>query len=145
MSEINATTQPATWRIWLQAVRPFAYPASVVPVLVGAMLALSYEGEARWALFPLALICSVLFHTGTNLVSDAADFKRGVDREGTYGSSGVLVAGLLRPEQVFWGGVAAFALGCLLGLAFVWIRDRKSVVVGKSVDLGGARIIKKKN
>ena len=41
-------------------------------------------------------------------------------------------------------GVTDFAQGELGDIVYVEIEDRKSVVQGKSVDLGGRRIIKKK-
>ncbi|MHC4717666.1 MAG: 1,4-dihydroxy-2-naphthoate octaprenyltransferase [Planctomycetota bacterium] len=121
MTERAVQMPRARWTVWLRAVRAFSFTASLMPVLVGAMLALS-AGQVRWELVPLVAVASVLFHAGTNLVSDAGDFARGVDREGTHGGSGVLTGGLLKTRSVFLGGVALLALGSGLGLVMVWIR-----------------------
>ncbi len=79
--------------IWLQAVRAFSFTAHIVPIFVGAMLALYFEGPVNWWLFPLVVLCSLLFHTGTNLVSDYYDYKNGVAQDYTFGSSKVIGEG----------------------------------------------------
>lgn len=121
----------------MQAVRAFSFTASMVPVFVGAMLALAYEGTVRWSLFPLVVVCSLLFHGGTNLVSDYFDFQRGVDRKDTFGSSGVLVNRLLQPRQVLHAGLLLFALGCVLGLILLAYRGMPIFVLGVIGLLGG--------
>ena len=137
MSICQARTPPSSVRTWLQAVRPFAFTATAVPVLLGGALAVGYSGAVRWELFPLVAICSLLFHAGTNLVSDAGDYRRGLDREGKLGGSGVLVAGLLTPRQIFFAGVAAFAVGSLLGLIMVWARGPVVLYLGLAGLAGG--------
>lgn len=120
-------TRPATiptrsrLSIWVQAVRPFAFTASLVPGLVAASLAMSFDGPVRWALLPLVLGGCVLLHGGTNMVSEYFDFRNRVDRADTVHSN-VLVDGLLPPRHVLWGGVAVFALAALLGAALILAR-----------------------
>ena len=80
-------SHPGKVALWFRAVRPFAYSASIIPVALGGLWAFG-EGPINWINFVLAIIAGVLFHTGTNLVNDYYDFKKGVDREGTFGSSG---------------------------------------------------------
>jgi len=123
--------------IWVQAVRAFSFTASMTPILVGAMFALEYPGEVNWWLFPLVVICSLLFHAGTNLVSDYYDFQRGVDRKDTFGSSGVLVNGILEPRQVLRAGLLMFSLGFLLGLILVAFRGMPIFWLGVIGLLGG--------
>ncbi len=137
MAEETSSGSRSPLIILVQAVRAFSFTASMVPVLVGAMFALSYEGEVRWGLFPLVVVCSLLFHAGTNLVSDYFDFQRGVDRKDTLGSSGVLVDGLLLPKQVLNAGLLMFALGFLLGLILVYYRGAPIFWLGVIGILGG--------
>ena len=75
-------------RVWLQAVRPFSFTASLVPVLVGAALAFNFQSDAAWSLFPLIVLCSVLFNAGTNTVSDYYDFRNDVLVDHTVGLRG---------------------------------------------------------
>lgn len=124
--------------LWLQAARPFAYSASIVPVLVGAMIALA-DGNpnANWLLFPIALIAGVLFHTGTNMVSEYHDYRKGVDRPETYGSSRILVDKLMEPKTVLHGGYVAFAIGFILGMILVYFHGLPMLILGLVGLLGG--------
>ena len=46
---------------WIQAIRPFAYPASVVPILVGTMFSIAYfDGDIHWWLLPIVLVAGIL-------------------------------------------------------------------------------------
>lgn len=124
--------------IWFQAFRPFAYSASITPVLVGAMIALAYyPGEISWFLFPVAMIAGVLFHTATNLISEYFDYKKGVDRIDTYGSSRVIVESLLDPRKVLIAGYIAFALGFALGGILIYFRGVEMLLFGIIGLLGG--------
>lgn len=148
--DVMADQPRSTFSVWIQAVRAFSFTASMVPIFVGAMLALSYDlpspaeagsakagGDVRWVLFPLVVVCSLLFHAGTNLVSDYFDFQRGVDRKNTFGSSGVLVNGLLQPKQILNAGLLMFGLGFVLGLILVWFRGMPIFWLGVIGLLGG--------
>jgi len=136
MSEHPANPAPSRWIIWFRAVRPFSFTASLMPVLVGAMLALSAEA-VRWELLPLVAAASVLLHAGTNLVGDAGDFARGVDRRDSLGGSRVLVDGLLTGRAVLCGGLVLLVAGAALGLVMVWIRGPVVLYLGLAGVVGG--------
>ncbi len=122
------------FKIWLRAARPFSFTASIIPVLIATAFAYSNENlTINWALLPVVLLGAVLFHIGSNMVSDYYDYKFGVDAEDTYGGSGVLVEKLLQPRQVLAGGLLAFALGFLIGLILVYVRGYQVLLMG----LGG--------
>ncbi len=123
--------------VWFQATRPFSLTASVLPVVIGAVLAAAAEGPVSWPLFPLIVACSLLFHIGTNMVSDYFDYRRGVDRDETYGGSRVLVEGLLTPKQLLAAGVILFAIGFSLGLLLVAVRGWPIFILGVIGLLGG--------
>jgi 1,4-dihydroxy-2-naphthoate octaprenyltransferase len=102
----------------------------VVPVLVGAALALEH-GDTLWGLFPVVLLCSVLFQAGTNAINDYFDFARSVDGDDPRsGSSGVLTRGLLHPNTMFVFGVGLFGAGVLLGLVLVYHRASRYYLSG---------------
>lgn len=124
-------------KIWLQAVRPFSFTASMIPVLLGAAAAFYLEIPARWGLLPLIIIASLAIHGATNLVSDYFDYKKGVDRPETFGSSRVLVEGLLTPRQVLVGGLILFALTAAIGSIFVAIYGMPILLLGLVGILGG--------
>ncbi|MFH2010924.1 MAG: 1,4-dihydroxy-2-naphthoate octaprenyltransferase [bacterium] len=123
--------------LWIQAVRAFSFTASVIPVLVGGLFALGATGPKRWALLPLAVLGGLLLHAGTNLINDYYDFQRGVDREGTFGSSGILVAGLMPPRSIFLGALVAFGLTVAIGVVLVAERGWPMLLLGGTGLLGG--------
>ncbi|HET6489683.1 MAG TPA: 1,4-dihydroxy-2-naphthoate octaprenyltransferase [Syntrophales bacterium] len=123
--------------VWFQAARPFSLTASVLPVVIGAVLAATVDGPVDWPLFPLIVACSLLFHIGTNMVSDYFDYSRGVDRDETFGSSRVLIEGLLTPKQLLAAGVILFAVGFSLGLLLVAVRGWPIFILGVIGLLGG--------
>ncbi len=123
--------------IWLQAARTFSFPASMVPVFIGAMLAVSFPGEVAWGLFPLVVACSLLFHAGTNMVSDYFDFRKGVDSDCSFGSSRVIVEDLLSPRQALVGGLLLFAAGVLLGFVLIAVRGWPMLLLGMIGFAGG--------
>ena len=104
--------------LWLKAVRPYAYSASLVPVAIGGLHARQAGAEFSGLRFGAALAAGVLLHTAANLWNDYFDFKHGVDRAGGGVGSGVLVAGEMTPARCFRGAAICAALAALLG---VWL------------------------
>lgn len=124
--------------LWVQAARPFAYPATIVPIIVAIAWALfNNAGIIHWELVPVILIAGILFHTGTNLVGEYFDYKKGVDRPETFGSSRILVDGLMKPKTVLYGGYASFAFGFVLGLILVAYHGLPMLALGVIGLIGG--------
>jgi len=133
----DTTARKGTLAVWLQAVRAFSFPASIVPVAVGTVLAAHFEGSVAWWLVPFVAVASVVMHAATNLVNDYFDYEKGVDKDDTYGGSRVLVSELLTPKQVFLGGMALFAVSCGIGLLFIAVRGWPILALGVVGVLGG--------
>jgi 1,4-dihydroxy-2-naphthoate octaprenyltransferase len=123
-------SQRSKLSLWVQVVRAFSFTASLIPVLVAASFAFYQEQQIAWPLLPLAALCAVLLHAGTNVVSEYYDFKKGVDKDYTFGSSRVLVEGLLPEREVLIGGCIFFAVGFLLGLILVAARGWPLLALG---------------
>ncbi len=105
-------------KAWLLATRPWSFPASIVPMLVGGALA-HRAGEFGGGLFVLTLVGGLLFHIGANLFNTYFDFRRGVDSSADADDR-TLVDAILRPRDVIMGGLAAFAVGAGIGGFLVW-------------------------
>ncbi len=123
---MSAESLPSPLRRWIVAARPWALPASVMPVLFGTVLALAMKPAAgfRPLGFLAALLAMVLLHTGANMLSDVFDFRRGLDREPTP-VSGAIVRGWLSVGAVARAAILLIALGAALGvgLALRYSRD----------------------
>lgn len=106
--------------VWYHALRPFSYSASIVPVLVGSVVAWKDSGQFNWVLFLATLCGSVLIHVGTNLGNEYFDYTQGVDRADSLGPAGVILEGKLKPEQVLRAAILAFLFGAILGMYIVF-------------------------
>lgn len=133
MTVITANNKAKTWGL---AIRAFALPASVVPVVVGSAFAYYISGTFNWGLFMLALLAGMLYHTGCNLMNDYYDFKKGLDRDDTFGGSRVLVNGTLSPKEVMVGSYITLALGTLIGLYFIKLFGLPMLLIGVAGLLG---------
>src|SRR5690349_9818866 len=102
-----------TLRLWWAASRPVSFTASVIPVLVGTLLAA--EDSFTWWTAVLALLGSVLIHAGTNYVNDYYDYRKGADNEESLGPAGFIQRGVLSPRAVLTAGIVCFAAGAGIG------------------------------
>jgi 1,4-dihydroxy-2-naphthoate octaprenyltransferase len=131
MTNDKIVTQRSKSSLWVQAVRPFAFSASVIPVLLGAMGALLFfPGNIAWYLLPVLIVAAILFHTGGNLISEYFDYKNEVDRKETLGGGRILVDELLPPKHILNAGILSFVVGFLLGLILVWVRGLDILYLG---------------
>jgi len=110
----------SNWTIWRTAVRPFAYTASVLPVLLGVALARHAGFPFLRGRFALTLAGVVCFHTAANLLNDCFDFRRGLDDK-VNPSSGAVVRGWISDRQAFRAAMGFLAAGMLCGFALVWL------------------------
>ncbi|MEX0782919.1 MAG: 1,4-dihydroxy-2-naphthoate octaprenyltransferase [Dehalococcoidia bacterium] len=122
-------------RLWWQASRPFSFTASIIPVIVGTLLAA--EHEFRWWAALLALVGSVLIHAGTNLVNDYYDFRKGADNEDSLGPAGFIQRGLVQPNAVRNAGIVCFAAGAAIGLVLCALTSWELIWLGIASVLAG--------
>lgn len=116
--------------LW-RATRAYSFPASVVPVLLGTVLAArGYAGtaDAHFDLrtFLLVVIGAVLAHSGANVLNDYFDFVKGVDTRPEHGS-GVLTRRELTPSQALTFGLAQ--LGAAAACAVFLLPTHARIVV----------------
>jgi len=109
----------ASLKKWLIAGRPWALPASVMPVLFGTSLAVVIGSSRLDVLgFLMALLAMMALHTASNMLSDVFDFRSGLDRDVTP-VSGAIVRGSLSAKQVAAGSIFLFVFGSVLGIILV--------------------------
>ena len=108
--------QPAVPRgpkAWFLALRPWSFPASIVPMLVGG--ALAYRADFwDWPLFLLTLVGGLFFHIGANLTNTYFDFQRGADTV-EHADDRTLVDSMLQPRDVLLLTAFFFLAGSALG------------------------------
>ena len=114
--------------VW-EILRPFAYTASAIPVLVGGAVA-SVDGLFQWAPFIAALAGAMLLHSGTNVINEIYDVRRGVDTIASPRASHALVKGRLTERAAFAVAFGAFVLAIVAGLYLIALRGPAIVGLG---------------
>lgn len=116
-----------TLKEWLIAVRPWSFPASVMPLVT--LFYLFWTGhDVRWGYGIWALADMILFHCAGNTWSDWFDFRKHVDAADTFGAK-TITSGMFTPREIrnlsfslllvaVTGGVA---LMFVTGLPLLWI------------------------
>jgi 1,4-dihydroxy-2-naphthoate octaprenyltransferase len=128
---------------YVQALRAFSFPASVVPVLLGAALAargyFTPDGRGAFspAVFALTLVGALLAHAGGNVLNDHFDYVRGVDTRPEHGS-GVLTQGLLTPAQTALFGTLLMGGALLCGVGVMLLAPASTATVLLLALLGAA-------
>jgi len=110
---------------WIIATRPWSFPASTMPALVTISYVYFLKNEIasdiNWFYGVLAFIGACIFQASGNLIGDYFDFKYGVDRKESFGSSRMLVDRIFSPKTILNYGIIMLAIGILLGL-FLFVR-----------------------
>lgn len=122
-------------KLWFAAARPFSFTASVVPVLIGTLLAA--EVSFSWWKALLALVGSVLIHAGTNFANDYFDYRKGADTPDSLGPAGFIQRGLLTPREVLGAAVVCFATGSAIGLVLCAVTSWELLWLGLASVLAG--------
>lgn len=107
------------FKVAFKALRPFAFPATIAPVLLGTFI----SPHVSIPLFILVFIGLILAHSAVNVLSDYFDYVRGVDTWRVLGSSRVLVDGLMKPKHHLLLGVVLLILSLAIGFYFVFAVD----------------------
>ena len=130
-NDLTIKPTPHSLKAWIQVFRIFSYTAAIIPILLGAAMAMSSNVDnIRWWLLPLILPAGLLIQAGTNLVNEYYDLKKGVDRPDSHGSSRALVDQLLNPTHVLIAGLTCFALSAAIGIIFVSIHGWPILMLG---------------
>jgi 1,4-dihydroxy-2-naphthoate polyprenyltransferase len=114
----------AEWlRIWWNGMRPGYLPLSLMPVLVGSVLAWTQSITAKMPRgnfhpqrFLVLLLTVVCLQIGEHLVNDYYDYLRGIDTSNALGPGGLIQQGLIKPVRVLTIGLIMLLLGAVFGV-----------------------------
>ncbi len=125
-----------TLKIWMTEIRAPFFTATVVPILLGAVIAWARTSSFHWGHFLLTMAGGLLLHTGANVANDYYDHLSGTDEMNVEfvrpftGGSRMIQEGLLTPRAVLSGALAALALACVVGLYLAYVRGPLILVLG---------------
>ncbi|TFJ92804.1 1,4-dihydroxy-2-naphthoate polyprenyltransferase [Lentibacillus salicampi] len=103
------------FQIWWRLLRPHTLTASIIPVFVGTMFALTGH-HINILLFLAMLLASILIQTATNMFNEYYDFVRGLDNEKSVGIGGTIVRDGISPKKVLGLALSFFGIAMLLGV-----------------------------
>ena len=112
---------------WVLGARPRTLPAAVVPVALGAALAV--ERDPIWWRAGLALVVSLALQVGVNYANDYSDGVRGTD-EVRVGPTRLTAGGLASPGAVKRAAYLAFAVAAVAGLILALVTSWWLIAVG---------------
>jgi 1,4-dihydroxy-2-naphthoate octaprenyltransferase len=119
-----------------EILRPFAFTASVIPVLAGAALAWVNELWA-WTPFIASVLGAVLLHSGTNVLNEVYDVRKGIDSITSPRMSHAIVKGRMSERSAFVVAGTAFGLAILVGVYLIALRGPAILGLGALGLLGG--------
>ncbi|QKY69763.1 1,4-dihydroxy-2-naphthoate polyprenyltransferase [Lentibacillus sp. CBA3610] len=103
------------FQIWWRLLRPHTLTASVIPVFVGTMFALTTH-QINVLLFLAMLLASILIQSATNMFNEYYDFVRGLDNERSVGIGGTIVRDGISPKTVLRMAFGFFGVAIMLGV-----------------------------
>ena len=106
------------FKLYFKATRPWAFTASLVPVIFGGVFAY-YEGFFHPGIFILTILGGVMVHGATNTINDYFDYMEGVDIPGS--STGMLVQKEISPQQILKLAYFCSSVAALVGVYFVLV------------------------
>jgi len=128
--------QTPKWKLWLQEVRAPFFTASIVPILLGAVIGWEHTGHFHWGYFLLTLLGGLFLHAGTNVANDYFDHLSGNDEVNVEfvrpytGGSRMIQRKLLTAREVLTGSLIFFASGSLIGFYLTYARGVGVLLLG---------------
>jgi len=123
-------------KLWIVETRAPFFTATIVPILLGSLIAWARGEPFHWDLFLMTLLGGLFLHAGANMINDYMDHLRGTDEINVEfvrpftGGSRMIQEGLLTPRQVLSASLLCLALGSLVGLYLASVRGWAILLLG---------------
>ena len=134
MSELGARPRLSVWWTFFLTTRLPFLTATIVPVVLGGMVA-ARDHAFAWGWFLLTLLGAVLIHLGLNMANDLFDDASGADAANVTptpfsGGSRVLQYGLVSRRAVLVAATGCYAAGIAIGLFLAAARGWELLIIG---------------
>lgn len=121
---------------WFWLARPFSLTAAAVPVLFGSALAFN-DGVFSFFPFLAMLLASLFIQAATNMFNEFYDEQRGLDKAGSVGIAGTIVAGRMKARRVLAGALFCYTIALAFSIYLVYAGGLPILVLGCLSALGG--------
>jgi 1,4-dihydroxy-2-naphthoate octaprenyltransferase len=105
-------------RAWVQASRPPFFIATLIPLVIGWLMARSHGWQA--GRFVLVLAACFVVHFVTNIANDYFDYIQGTDSGEAIGGSRVIQQDKITPTQLGWAIILLYFIGFIISLYIVF-------------------------
>jgi 1,4-dihydroxy-2-naphthoate octaprenyltransferase len=106
--------------LWIAAFRPKTLIASISPILIGTVLALT-SGHFNLAIFLYTLLTGVGIQIATNLANDYFDYLKGADTEERKGPMRLTQSGEVSLTSIKIGVITSFIIPALTGSYLIMV------------------------
>jgi 1,4-dihydroxy-2-naphthoate polyprenyltransferase len=120
---------------WIVGARPRTLPAALVPVALGAVVAVGGGGASWWRVLPAGIV-SLSLQVGVNFANDYSDGVRGTD-EKRVGPTRLVASGLASARSVKKAAIAAFGVAAVVGFVLAALTTWWLIAVGAAAILAG--------
>ena len=101
------------------AARPKTLLMSIIPVVIGTLLAVKEGAKFDFILAFLAALTGFFVQIGTNYMNDALDFRKGADTPDRLGPERAVQKGWLTAEEMLRAGYISFIFAILCGIPLI--------------------------
>src|SRR5207302_11298643 len=117
--------RPPFLALWLRTMRIPFLQATIVPVILGGVIAFQVAHAFNLGTFLLTLLGASLIQIATNMFNDYFDFKSGNDLQVRHqnpfaGGGRILTTGLIRPSTHLVVSTSCLILGSLIGFYLIF-------------------------
>ncbi|MBN2008630.1 1,4-dihydroxy-2-naphthoate octaprenyltransferase [candidate division KSB1 bacterium] len=108
-------------KIWIREIRAPFFTGTIVPIVLGTIVAYNQTGSISWFYFALTLIGGLALHAGANVSNDYFDHLSDDDEINNEfaapftGGSRVIQDGLLTPREVLIGSIVSYLIAAIVG------------------------------
>jgi 1,4-dihydroxy-2-naphthoate octaprenyltransferase len=105
-------------KAWIQASRPPFFIATLIPIVIGLLMA----RVSGWQVgrFLLVFIACFVVHFVTNIANDYFDYIQGTDSGEAIGGSRVIQEDKITPSQLGWAIILLYFIGFIISLYIVF-------------------------
>jgi len=120
---------------WIEEIRAPFFTATIVPVILGTIVAWASDGAFDLLLFVLTFAGVLCLHAGTNIANDYFDHVSGNDEVNVdyirpfTGGSRLIQKGLLEAGSVLRVSLAFMAVGAVLGLVILFLTKGMFILI----------------
>lgn len=135
-SSLSALKPVRRWQVWIRAFRLHYVLPSIIPAILGGMIAWARGLPFQPIEFILVIIGVTANHLALNMIDDvfdyrhAIDLKQGDEKNPFTGGSGVLSEGLLSVREMLIASGLCFFMTIIIGLYLTWICGWTVLILG---------------